>query len=187
MSPKAGHSHRRRRVYVDGQLQGRLVAALVLLEAGLLVLACLYLYHAFGEIIDESLYVIHAVDRRPLLPRLAAALGWTVLVCALVNTAALVVADAIWSSHVRKVLATLRARLASVRALDLRPRPAEGKPAHRLLALTERWIASERQRLVAAREAATGLISAPESGADTRESLESALRALRRGRRADRN
>ena len=155
----------------------------------MLVLACVYLYHAFGQIIDESLYVIHAADRTPLLPRLGAAFGRTLLVCALVNTVALLVAHAIWSSHVRAVLAALRQRLDRVRARDLRPdtTATAHMPAHRLLTVTEQWIASERQRLAAAREAAVRLTSAPPPGnTDVPELLDAAHRALRRGRRADR-
>ncbi|MCB1914395.1 MAG: hypothetical protein KDG52_01560 [Rhodocyclaceae bacterium] len=189
MSTMTPQTHRRRQVFVDAQLQGRLALALVVLEAGLLVLACAYLYHAFGEIIDESLYVIHAAERSPLLPRLATALGQTIVVCALANTAALMLADAIWGRHVRKVLAAFRKRLARVRERDLRPDEpcAAAPPRHRLLGLTERWIDSERQRLIAAREAARLLATAPTPASDALERLEAARRALPRAPRGDRN
>jgi len=185
---------RRRRVYVDSDLQGRLVVALVALEVTLLVSAVLYLHHAFGDIIDESLYVIHAADRQPLLPRLAGQLGLLMLVCALINTTALFLAHGVWARHVRKVLDDMRKRLDKVRALDLRPDPAWAteRSRHRLVELTERWIESERHRMVAVRIAAARLPSPlpcdPHSreAAEVLDALREAAQELRHGGRDER-
>jgi len=188
---KSRNGRRRRRVYVDGDLQGRLVAALVLLEVTLLLAALAYLHHAFGNIIDDSLYVIHAAERQPLLPRLAAELGLVVLVCGLANTAALFVAHGLWAAHVRSVLADMRKRLDKVRALDLRPDPAWASEArkHRLVELTERWIESERHRMIAVRIAAARLPPklpedpAGREAAEVLEALREAADELRHGGR----
>lgn len=182
MKPRsqAAPAYRRKRIYVDGEIQGRLAAAMVVMEVALLLLACLYLYHAFGEIIDENLYVIHASESAPLLPRLARELGLVVVVCALVNTVALVAAHHVWARHVRQVLDGMGKRLVRVRALDLRPDPEwrHERHRHRLVELTERWIESERRRIVAVRIAAARLPATLPIDPDGRDA-EEALAALK--------
>lgn len=189
MSKKTnGRQPRRRRVYIDADLQGRLVVALVALETSLLAAACLYLYYAFGSIIDDNLYVIHAADAAPMLPRMALELAKVVAVCAVVNTVALVVAHRLWARHVRRVLASLRKRLERVRALDLRVDPAwaDEREVHRLIDLCDRWVDNERRRMVAVRIAAARLPRPLPAGTgpevdDARQALTEAGEHLRRG------
>ncbi|MCB1887117.1 MAG: hypothetical protein KDH20_05900 [Rhodocyclaceae bacterium] len=172
--------HRRRRVYVDADIQGRLILALVALEVTLLVVACAFLYARFGAVIDQNLYVIHAANREPLLPALIWELARVVLICAAVNTVALVAAHRIWTRHVRHVLDGMRERLDRVATLDLRPDPQwrEAPDRHRLIDLTERWIEGERLRMVALRIATARLPASLPSDPDGREARE-ALEALR--------
>jgi len=142
---------RRRKFYVDGQLQRRLALALVALEVALFAGACAYLYFALVGIVDDNLYVIHAGEREGLLPQMARELGWVALVCGAVNSVALAFTHRLWARHVRGVLGALDQRLARVRALDLRPDPASAGAtgAHRLLELCDRWMEAERARVSA--------------------------------------
>ncbi len=172
--------YRRKRVFVDADIQGRLIVALVVLEVSLLLAACAFLYMRFGAVIDGQLYVIHAADREPLFPALALELVRVVLVCAAANTVALIVAHRIWSRHVRQVLDGMRSRLDRVARLDLRPDPRwrDEPQRHRLIDLTERWIEGERLRMVGLRIATARLPASLPTDPDGREAQE-ALAALR--------
>lgn len=153
-SPKDKGARRRRTFYVDANLQGRLSLALVLLEVGLFVAASTYLYFALAGIIDNNLYVVHAAERQALLPQMLRELGLVVLVCAAANSVALLYTHRLWGRHVARVLGALNRRMERVRSLDLRPDPdaQRDQDAHRLLELCDRWVAAERERIVAINE-----------------------------------
>lgn len=147
-------SARRRQVYVDAEIQRRIVLALVAIEVLVLALACLMLARSFPKVVAGA---TAASGEAGLLRLLAAEFGRVALYCGIANVLAVLAAHALWARHVRKVLSGFARRLARVRALDLRREPARQAATHRLLDLCDRWIEGERRRMLAVRIAAARL------------------------------
>lgn len=184
MNNRPAPTARRRRHFIDTDLQGRLALALVALEVGLFAGACGYLYYALATIIEDQLYIVHAAQREPLLPLMLVELLKVVAVCAAVNSAALFATHRLWGRHVTGVLDTLGGRIARIGAIDLRPHggPGEARAAHRLIALCDRWIAAEQARLTRVDAALARLPAAiGEDREVARAAIDEALRQLRRG------
>lgn len=174
---------RRRRHTLDGQLHGRLLAAVVSFELALFATAWIYLYHAFAQRIDD------ARDAAAGIPAgLLQEFALVILACCLVNLLVLSIAHHLWAQRVRRMLADLHLRLDRVQALDLRASPGfvEGRPRHRLIELCDRWIEGERRRMLAIRIAAARLPrplpAEPESSEalDALSALQEAAQQLRR-------
>lgn len=151
--PRPAGAHLRRRRYVDKHLQGRLALMLVLFEVLVIVLACVYLYHAFAGVLDERLYAVHPMAGDDLLRRLASELGWALLGCVVANGVLVSVLYRAWSRHTGGVFSAFGDRLDRLGALDLRdPRAVGGRQGnHRVLALFDKWLKLERQRVDGAR------------------------------------
>ncbi len=137
----------RRRQFIDAQLQGRLLAALVLLEVTMLMSATLYLYLRFSAIIDANLFTIHRSSQTELLPEFLAQMGWVVLVMSLVNTLALLAAHTLWVGHIQRVVKAFRLRLEQIGRLDLRSFKKSGSIEHKVIDSIESWRLQEQQRL----------------------------------------
>ena len=137
----------RRRQFIDAQLQGWLLAALVLLEVAMLALATLYLYLRFSAIIDASLFTIHRPAQIELLSEFMKQMGWVVLVMSLVNTLALLAAHALWVGYIKRVIKVFRLRLAQVARLDLRPFQQSDTIQHKVIDSVESWQMKELHRL----------------------------------------
>ncbi len=177
-------SHKlRRRQFIDAQLQGGLLVALVLLEVSMLCLAMLYLYLSFSTLIEANLFTIHSSTQVQLLPEFLKQMGWVVLIMSLVNTLALFIAHAIWGGHIAKVVKAFRSRLQQIGSLDLSPVNQPDTIHHRVLDFMEQWRAQEQRRLQHIKlqvdqisEAHTGLGGQP----GDQESLRAELQRLRR-------
>lgn len=172
---------RRRRLYLDGQLQGRLLLALVSFETLLFASAWLFLYRSFAG-------SLAAAGELPKASAMAAEMAWVVLVCCLVNALVLTLAHFLWTRRVRRVVAGLEQRLQRIDSLDLRPDPAwnQERCHHRVIDLCDRWIEGERRRMLAVRIAAARLPRPLPTDADSPEAqdalaaLQEAARLLRR-------
>lgn len=168
---------RRRRVLIDRDLQGRLIAAFVLLEVLILAAAVGYFYWRYTLLLDDLIYQTHL----PALPDIRAILLreglWIVLACSLINAIALVVADALWRHHADQVRSYLREQFAAMAALDLTLPLAKAEPQHETALLALRWRALERERWRAVASALGGL-SDGEDRTISPGQLEQAMRIL---------
>ena len=172
---KSNRSTRRRRVYVDGHLQGRLALVLILFELALFATAWVYLYSSFSGLLAND----QGATRSALLMTMARDLAVVVLACGALNAAVLLLIHGLWVRHVRSVLASLGRRLERIEAFDLRvdPARADEKEVHRLIDVCDRWIDAERQRMLAVRIAAARLPRPLPAQTRSREARE-ALAAL---------
>lgn len=171
---------RRRLLFVDRELQGRLLFALLALQLALLAGASSYLGTVFSTALDTASAAGAPVTLAELLPRMLGELALVMLVCIAANACLMHFAHHRWSQRVERVLGRLRERLQRVGELDLREPPpaARDSDGHRLLALCERWIEGERRRMLAVRIAAARL-PRPLPGRGAGREAEDALAALR--------
>ncbi|HEB85963.1 MAG TPA: hypothetical protein ENI68_02965 [Gammaproteobacteria bacterium] len=171
--------HRRRRHFIDASIQGRLLAALVMLELILFSGAMVWLYLDLNAIIEGNLYRVHYADTEGLSPFLA--ILFTIIpVILLVNLAALWLADVIWRGYVRRIVKQLRRILARISKLDLREQPEDRSVHHDVIEKARSWLANERQTFQEIKKTVSAL---PETIDFTDEKervrVRSALRKLR--------
>ncbi len=149
--PQPAAGHRRHIHYVDKSLQQWLLAALVILEAGL-VAAMVWLMHwRLSRIIEENLYRVHLAKAAPLLNQLMQEAPLLLGVFMLANVIALLLADGIWRAHVDSLLRSFMTLVGKTGRLDFSADP-EMSGRHRLLDLAEAHRVRERNRLAAIRE-----------------------------------
>ena len=140
-------SDQRHHRYVDARMQLRVMVALVGLEI-LLVAGTLWLLHGqLAAAIEANLYSVHFDAEGATFPMLARVALPVLGGFAVVHLLAVVLAAQVWGQQVAHVMSAFRTRLARVEALDLRPRPVRGEPAHPVLAHAARWQSRERARL----------------------------------------
>lgn len=149
--PQRAAVHRRAIHYVDKSLQQWLLAALVILEAGLVAGMVWLMHWRLSQIIEENLYRVHLVKVAPLLNQLMQETPFLLGIFILVNVIALLVADGIWRGHIDFLLRSFMALVGKTGRLDFSADPAmSGR--HRLLDLAATQRARERRRLAAIRE-----------------------------------
>ena len=115
----ASQYHKRRRHYVDRNVQGRLIAALILTEVVLFAVAMWFVYQELQSTIDNELYRVHRVVSQSgpiLLHALFKTLPWIILV----NLVVLIAIDRIWGTYVNRIIEKLRHAAHKVAVLDLR-------------------------------------------------------------------
>lgn len=180
-SSNATRPERRRRHYVDGLLQGRLILLLIGLELALFGISLVVIYGELNAAIDADTFRVHVSDARAA-PALVSALlplaPWVILGNVLVLAAAV----AYWRGRVNAVLGPLRDRLTATAGLDLRP-PPDRTDTHDVLRAAERWTATERERYRQVCELAASLPSAldpadPRAAAKVRSALQRIQRTL---------
>jgi hypothetical protein len=125
---------------------GRLVAALVAVEALLVVLGLIALQGPLLEHLDARLYRIHYLAEAQVLGVLRSDLLWTAAGAVVGTLAALLVARWGWARAVERTLAEWRVLVRRTRDLDFGPDPVSPRP-HPALARILEWRAAERQRL----------------------------------------
>ena len=168
-------SGRRRRHYIGGPVQKRLVIGIVALEIAMTAGAVIFLLADFNAVIDARLYRVHAPDPTGVVPLLLQELFKVILALTVLNFAILVVVDRIWARYVESVLSTFRGLLDKVRALDFSD-DAPPRIHHEALDLLLTWRQHERERCRRIRNIVRSLdpgadYADPEVSATTREAL----------------
>lgn len=135
--------HTRRRHFVDRNVQGRLIAALILIEMVLFAAAMWFVYQEMQAAIDQELYRVHQIVARNS-PILLHALYQTVPWIVLVNLLVLISLDRVWGRYVNIIIRKLRRSAQNVASLDLRSQLAGTE--HEVLHQARQWVASEHSR-----------------------------------------
>ncbi|VAX13604.1 hypothetical protein MNBD_GAMMA24-1630 [hydrothermal vent metagenome] len=138
-------AHRRHQHFIDATIQGRLLAALIVLELVLFSGAMIWLYLDLSAIIDAHLYRVHYADNTDGLSPFLATLFTVIPVILLANLVALWLADVIWRGYVRRIVNQLRRILARISKLDLREEPEDRRVHHDVIVKARSWLANERQ------------------------------------------
>lgn len=163
----AGTKYRRRRRYVDPEIQRRLLVTLVVLEAALVGASVWIMYVRLNQLIEESLYRIHLAKAGLMLPALLHAalpvLGGFVIA----NVAILLIVMCLWGRNVNAITDEFMHLIGKTRKLDFSPDSAPVKK-HELLALTGRWRARERIRQTEIQEQVARLEREMSAGGDSR-------------------
>ncbi|NOZ36935.1 MAG: hypothetical protein GXP11_02495 [Gammaproteobacteria bacterium] len=155
-SELSNSGHRRHRHFIDATIQGRLLAALIVLELILFSGAMIWLYLDLSTIIEGNLYRVHYADTEGLSPFLST-LFTVIPVILLVNLAALWLADVIWRAYVRRIVNQLRRILARISTLDLREEPEDRRVHHDVIDKARSWLENERQAFQKIKKAVNAL------------------------------
>lgn len=167
---------KRRIVYIDEQVQKRLLVALVALEILLVAGALWMLYLQLNGVVEANLYRVHLSEKTRIYPLLlkTALFGLSGLV--VINIAALWMANHVWARHVNAILEPLNLLVTRSREMDFSA-DAPTEISHEVVTLGLRWRERERQRLARLRDEIAKLDSHAGDTERTRASLE-AIRAL---------
>lgn len=173
-------SHKpRRKKYIDTNIQGRLIAALLLLEVVLFTVAMWFVYQELQTAIDSSLYRVHkpAVDSAPILfNALVTTVPWVILV----NVLMLVGIDQLWGKHLGNIIKPLRKIITDLNTMDLRTHPDIGAE-HKVLDHARDWIVQERERCNKIRKLTQSLPDQINlSNSEDKENLSESLKSIKR-------
>ena len=152
--PLSPNHHVRRRHFVDRNVQGRLIVALILIEIVLFAVAMWFVYQEMQAAIDQELYRVHQVAVRSS-PVLFHVLYQTVPWIILVNLLVLVTLDRLWGRYVSIIIRKLRVLAQNVASLDLRSQQYDTE--HEVLRQARQWIASEHLRCQQIRQSVQSL------------------------------
>lgn len=142
--PGARYSRKIR--YIDERIQFWLLAALVVMEIVLVASSLTILHYRLDAVIEENLYRVHLSAQPPMIHLLVTAtlhvLGWTLFW----NVVALLLADWIWTRHVRAITTPFYALMKRMAALrfDLEDGMSD---LHRVAILAKSWYFTEKFRL----------------------------------------
>lgn len=131
--------HQRRIKFIDPSLQGKLMAALVLLESLMVVLAMVYLYWRFSALIEERMYSIHVAAQESFLQLLLMELAWVVVFMSAINFVALLIANGLWGRNIGRIISAFRIRLFRMGMLDVSASNLPAAPDHDVLQHLEGW------------------------------------------------
>lgn len=171
-------AEQRRRHYVDGRLQGRLVAGLVIFEVLLFSAAMYVLYQDLTDVVEQNMYRAHAAEHRTL-PLLFAELLRIGAVLIGINVVAVVAVTYRWRARVDGILGKLERLLSSVRALDFRD-VEDVETGHEVLESAVKWKRRERERCEKIRAAVASLDpNVDPAGTRTTDDTRAGLQQLR--------
>ncbi|RRJ85250.1 hypothetical protein [Aestuariirhabdus litorea] len=170
----------RRRHYVSYRIQGRLLAALILLEVAMVVLAVVYLYGRFDALLEGQLYSVHRAPAGWLASQMLYELVVTVAVMSVVNAIALLVAHLLWQSYVERVLLQFGSQLERMKRLDFRDEGQLDPELHESIAMLARWLQTERGVALELKALVPLLEQAPGMSGDERKALAERLERVGR-------
>ncbi len=150
------NGERRRRLYVDDRIQGRLIAALLSLEIILFSAAMWYVYYDLNLLIEEQMYRIHMEPQEDGLPFLLMELLIITPCIIVANIIAVLVINRIWANYVSQIVNPLKVILSAVDKLDLRDRP-DINTNHEVLEKAQVWLREEHRRCRKIQQPATKL------------------------------
>jgi hypothetical protein len=169
--------HVRRRHFIDRNIQGRLIAGLVLIEVVLFAAAMWFIYYKMQFAIDQELYRVHQLAPHSS-PVLLHALYQTIPWIILVNVLVLVGIDWIWGGYVEIIIGKLRCLAHKVAALDLRSQLHDTE--HEVLRQARHWLDAEQTRCQQIRQLVQALPDNPDPNAQAeRQQLLEQLQHIR--------
>jgi len=136
--------------YVDGRIQGRLVAAILLFEVLLITAGMLFLYYDLNQVIEDQLFRVHP-GRQEGQPILVQHLMLVIPAIVAANVMLVALIEWLWSGYISKIIWPLRHALEAFAMLDFRHRPAP-VVQHEVLDKTGDWIQDERLRCAQLRQ-----------------------------------
>ncbi len=138
--------NRRKKIYTDFDIQGKLVVFLILMETLLMAGAIVYLYIDFQSIIENHLYSAHFASKDALFQQFVIAFVHVIIAVVLINLIALWLTHIIWSKHIDTILSTFRQILQNTSKLNLSAAGTNGKARHFVLRFLSSWLTLERNR-----------------------------------------
>lgn len=150
----------RKRHYIDPDLQGGLILALVLLQAALVAGVLIWLQADLEALLEARLYRVHQTGGEPMSELLLARSAPALAVMLVADLALLALAEFFWSRRLRRLAAGLNDLAARSAELDFR---ADPHPAHLHAALDKAriWRRWEADRLARFRAMTRELAQAP--------------------------
>lgn len=142
----------RRKIFIDGRLQGRLILLLVALEIIILATAMFYLNHRFAGMIEHDLYAIHRISQEDMLSAFIWQIVRVIFVMVILNALLLFIAHSIWSRQISSVVQEFRNGLFLIRSRKLVELEHTKEPRHELLGLLDSWHTKERNRIAALKQ-----------------------------------
>jgi hypothetical protein len=167
---------RRRRSYIDGRIQGRLVAAIVAFEMLLIVAGMLFLFYDLNHVVEGRVFHVHPVSQDKS-SELVGRLMLVIMVIVAVNIMLVAVIEYVWSGYIAKIVRPLRQALEALSRLDLRSGMAPGVLQHEVLDKTSDWIQAERLRSARLRRLA-GELNAEMDPSEAKRLLDEMCRCL---------
>lgn len=154
--PGQEQAGRRRCSYIDGRIQGWLVAAIVLFEMLLILIGMLFLYYDLNHLIESQVFLVHPAGQEGSSV-LVKHLIMVVAVIIVANIVLVALIEYVWSGYIAKIIWPLRQALQAVISLDLRNRPAPAVLQHEVLEKAGEWFRCERLRYFQLRQLAQKL------------------------------
>ncbi len=138
--------NRRKKLFIDQNIQGYLIMSLVLLEVVIVVTAMSYLYFEFNAIFDANIYQIHKSHSNSIYKLLDMEMAKVVIVTSLINLTVLFIANLLWLRHIKKIIAYFRNTMQSIKNLSLNFSRPDDLPSHDLTQQLEKWQQHEKTR-----------------------------------------
>lgn len=141
---KTSNFQPRRKKFVDTNIQGRLIAGLLLLEIIVFAAAMGFVYQQLQTAIDINLYRVHQPDaenRAVLFNALVRTIPWIIGV----NILMLIGIDRLWANYVTKIILSLRHIIERVAQFDLHS-DSLVSPHHAVLHHAQLWVEAEQER-----------------------------------------
>ena len=142
---------KRRIIYIDDNIQKRLLIALVTLEVLLIASTLWILYIQMSEIVEANLYRIHIIQNQSIYPLLLKTILIGLIGLIAVNALMLWVVSWIWARHVDSILNPFRKLVSKVEALDFREDEPISIP-HKVVELALAWRHFNRQNMLKLRQ-----------------------------------
>ena len=142
---------KRRIIYIDDNIQKRLLIALVALEVLLIAGTLWILYIQMSEIVEANLYRIHIIQNQNIYPLLLKTIMMGLIGLIAVNALMLWVVSSIWTRHLDSILNQFRKLVSKVEALDFREDEPISIP-HKVVELALAWRFFNRQNMLKLRQ-----------------------------------
>ena len=150
-SPSKQDFPKRRIIYIDDNIQKRLLIALVTLEVLLIASTLWILYIQMSEIVEANLYRIHIIQNQGIYPLLLKTIMIGLIGLIAVNALMLWVVSWIWARYVDSILNPFRKLVSKVETLDFREEEPISIP-HKVVELALGWRHFNRQNMLKLRQ-----------------------------------
>jgi hypothetical protein len=150
-SPSKQDFSKRRIIYIDDNVQKRLLIALVTLEVLLIASTLWILYIQMSKIVEANLYRIHMVQNQSVYPLLLKTIMIGLIGLIAVNALMLWVVSWIWARYVDSILNPFGKLVSKIEALDFREDEPISIP-HQVVELALAWRHFDRQNMLKLRQ-----------------------------------
>ena len=150
-SPSKQDFPKRRIIYIDDNIQKRLLIALVTLEVLLIASTLWILYIQMSEIVEANLYRIHIIQNQGIYPLLLKTIMIGLIGLIAVTALMLWVVSWIWARYVDSILNPFKKLVSKVETLDFREEEPISIP-HKVVELALAWRHFNRQNMLKLRQ-----------------------------------